>query len=42
MTKQGPRDRRETINSDLEIVSERQLDQAYRDAAQDGQERYVE
>lgn len=37
-----PRDLRETINSDLEIVLERQLDQATRDAAQDGQERYVE
>jgi hypothetical protein len=36
MTKQYPRDLRETINSDLEIVSERQLDQAPRDAAQDG------
>lgn len=43
MTKHShPRDLRETINSDLEIVLERQLDQATRDAAQDGQERYVE
>lgn len=36
MTKQYPRDLREAINSDLEIVSERQHDQAPRDAAQDG------
>jgi hypothetical protein len=36
MTKQYPRDLREAINSDLEIVSERQLDQAPRDVAQDG------
>jgi hypothetical protein len=36
MTKQYPRDLREAIKSDLEIVSERQLDQAPRDAAQDG------
>lgn len=42
MTKQFTRDQRETINSDLEIDSERQLDQATRDPAQDGQERYVE
>lgn len=43
MTKHShPRDLRETIKSDLEIVLERQLDQATRDAAQDGQERYVE